>query len=76
MSPDDRRWLWLVYGTVFVPLVGQPLVVLASSVLYYRWRRGWPEAAVRLNVHAWIAVALNIGLTWAALRLVHGSPHG
>jgi hypothetical protein len=58
MSPDDRRWLWLVYGTVFVPLIGQPLVVVGSSVLYYLWRRKWPKAAFRLNVHAWIAVAL------------------
>ena len=73
MSPDHRRWPWLVYATVFVPLIGQPLVVFASSILYYRWRNRWPKEAFRLNVHAWIAVALNIELTLAVLRsLVDG----
>jgi hypothetical protein len=53
----------LVYATVLVPFIGQPLVVFASSILYYRWRKWWPKAALRFNVHAWVAVALNIGLT-------------
>ena len=57
MSPDDKRWPWLVYGTVLVPLIGQPLVVLASSIHYYRWRKPRsptgqlalaPELSVRL----------------------------
>jgi hypothetical protein len=52
MSPDDKRWPWLVYATVLVPFIGQPLVVFASSILYYRWRKRWPKAAFRLNVHA------------------------
>jgi hypothetical protein len=55
---------------VFVPLIGQPIVVLGSSLLYFQWRRGWPDAAKRINRHAWIAVALNIGLTLAVLRFV------
>jgi hypothetical protein len=54
--------------------VGQPLVVFASSILYYRWRKRWPRAASRLNVHAWVAVALNIGLTLAVLRIVRVRP--
>jgi hypothetical protein len=36
--------------------------VIASSILYYRWRRVWPKEAFRLNVHAWIAVALHVAL--------------
>jgi hypothetical protein len=70
MSPGDPRWVWLVYATVFVPLIGQPIVVFGSSVLYFKWRRHWPKAASRLNRHAWIAVALNVLLTLTALRLV------
>jgi hypothetical protein len=70
MSPEDPRWLRLVHATVLVPFIGQPLVVVASSILYYRWRKQWPKAAFRLNVHAWIAVAFNIGLTLAVLRFV------
>ena len=68
MKPNDPRWPWLVYGTVFVPLVGQPLVVVASSILYYRWRKAWQREAFWLNVHPWIAVALNLALV---LRLRH-----
>jgi hypothetical protein len=67
--PNDRRWLWLVYGVVFVPLVGQLVVVVTSSVLHDRWRRSWPNEAFWLNVHAWIAVGLNIGLVWLETRL-------
>ena len=40
MSPDDKRWTWLVYATVFVPLIGQPLVAFASSILYPPANRG------------------------------------
>jgi hypothetical protein len=70
MKPDDRRWPWLVYTTALLPLIGQPIVVLASSLLYFRWRRDWPKEAMRLNRHAWIAVVLNIVLTLGALRLL------
>ncbi len=69
MSPDDRRWLWLVYAMVLVPLVGQPLVVLGSSALYFKWRRTWPREAMRLNLHAWLAVALNIAFSFAAWQM-------
>jgi hypothetical protein len=62
VKPDDPRWRWLVYATALVPVVGQPVVVVASSILYYRWHRKWPREAFWLNVHAWIAVALNIAL--------------
>ena len=70
MTPNDRRWPWIIYATVLVPLIGQPIVVLASSFLYFRWRKAWPRAAMRLNRHAWVAVALNIALTFGAVRLM------
>ncbi|MDP9001590.1 MAG: hypothetical protein M3O46_15935 [Myxococcota bacterium] len=69
MNPDDNRWPLLVYAMVFVPVFGQAIVVFGSSVLYYRWRRRWPDAAKRINRHAWIAVALNVALTIAAMHL-------
>ena len=70
MKPDDPRWVWLVYGIVFVPIIGQGLVIVGSSILYYRWRRHWPEAATRLNWNAWIAIALNIALRLGERHLV------
>jgi hypothetical protein len=70
VRPDDKRWPWIVYSTVLVPVVGQPLVVLWISFLYFRWRRAWPEAAKRINLHAWIAVAMNIVVTLWLLRLL------
>jgi hypothetical protein len=62
MKPGDSRWLWLAYAVVFVPVIGQAAVVIVSSLLYFRWRRAWPREAFRLNVHAWIAVALHVAL--------------
>lgn len=73
MSPSDPRWLWLFYGAVFVPIVGQLVVIAASAVLYRRWRRSWPNDAFWLNAHSWIAMALNIGITWLECRL-QGEP--
>jgi hypothetical protein len=70
MNPDDRRWLWLVYATVLVPLVGQALVVVGSSALYFQWRHAWPMAARRLNRHAWLAVGLKIAFSFAARRVL------
>lgn len=70
MPPADPRWKWLVYATMLVPFVGQPVVVLGSSWLYYRWRRAWPREAFWLNVHAWIAVALNIALVLGLRHLL------
>lgn len=70
MKPDDPRWTWLVYATALFPLIGQPIVVVGSSWLYYRWRQRWPKEAFRLNVHAWIAVALNIALVLTARHLL------
>jgi len=70
MKPNDPRLHWLVYATALFPVIGQPIVVVASSVLYYRWRRAWPREAFWLNVHAWIAVALNICLVLALRHFV------
>ena len=53
-----------------MPLVGQPLVVIGSSILYFRWRRSWPDAAKRINRHAWIAVAMNVALTLLVFHFV------
>jgi hypothetical protein len=41
VSPDDKRWPWLVYDTGLVPLIGQPLVVFASSLEPARRPAAW-----------------------------------
>jgi hypothetical protein len=68
MKPDDRMWLWIVYGLLFVPYVGPVVLVVGSSVLYYSWRKRWPEAAARLNVHAWIAIGINVAAHFAIVH--------
>jgi hypothetical protein len=60
MKPDDPRWLWVVYGLLFVPYVGPLVLVIGSSVAYYARRGRYPEAARRLNRHAWLAIGLNV----------------
>jgi hypothetical protein len=68
MNTPDRRWLFAIYGCLFVPFVGAALLVLGSSALYYAWRSEHPERARWLNRHAWIAIGLNIA---ANVVLVH-----
>jgi hypothetical protein len=70
VSPADPRWVWIVYATLLVPIVGPGLLIVWSSVVYYVWRRKFPEAAARLNRHAWIAVAISVSLNVAWLVLV------
>jgi hypothetical protein len=65
-----RRWLALIYGSLLVPIVGPVLLVLASSLLYYRWRTRLPNRARWINRHAWIAIALNAATNAAILLLV------
>jgi hypothetical protein len=71
MAPyvGDRRVLALVYGSLLVPLVGPLLLALGSSLAYYRLRRSRPGFASWLNVHAWIAIGLNV-VAHVALYLV------
>jgi hypothetical protein len=59
-----KRWLFAIYGSVLVP--GGPWVLIVlSSVLYYRWRRPRPESARWVNKHAWIAFLINASLVFA-----------
>lgn len=69
MSPGDSRWLLVIYGLLFVPFIGPALLIVGSSAAYYAWRHRWPEAAARVNRHAWIAIGANIAATLAVRRL-------
>ena len=65
----DRVCILVVWGLLVVPWVGPVVLSVGSSVAYYAWRRTYAEAAKRLNVHAWVAIAVNVGvhLAWRAL---------
>jgi hypothetical protein len=63
VNAPDQRWLLLVYGSLLVPFVGPALLIMGSSVMYYRWRRERSELARWVNRHAWLAIGLNVALT-------------
>ena len=69
MNCGPRWWLALVYGSLFVPLVGPLLLALGSSLAYLRLRRTSPALARRVNRHAWIAIGLNACSNAAVLWL-------
>jgi hypothetical protein len=71
VSIPDRRWLAGVYGSVLVPVIGPALLVVASSVLYFRWRHADPQRAAWLNKHVWLAFLGNAAIV-VALRHVLG----
>lgn len=56
----DRRVLFVVYASAFVPWIGPWILILGTSVLYYVWRRQTPRRAAQLNRHAWIAWSLGM----------------
>jgi hypothetical protein len=59
LDPRLRDAMWLL---PFIPLVGWPLLVWGSSVLYFAWRRRLPERAQALNRQAWRAGAVGLAV--------------
>jgi hypothetical protein len=69
VSLVPRPWLVLLYGSLLIPLVGPTLLVLGSSLAYFRLRGPAPQRARALNRHAWIALGLNLIANVAVLLL-------
>jgi len=66
----DRRVLAMVYGSLFVPLVGPLLLAVVSSIVFYRVQRERPGFAAWLNVHAFIAILINVACHLAIMLWV------
>jgi hypothetical protein len=72
-DPDDvlsEGWKVGLYAAALVPC-GSWFVVLGSSILYYSWRKEFPNKAKAINRHGWIAWLLGLliwGGIWFLLR--------
>lgn len=72
-DPDDQLndgWKIGMYGAALIPY-GSWFVVLGSSILYYAWRKDYPNKAAAINRHGWLAWLLGLvlwGAIWFLLR--------
>lgn len=60
--------LWL--AGLLIPFVGMWLVVLLTSILYYAWKRDYPNKAKTINRHGWMIflVSFIIAAIWLMTR--------
>jgi hypothetical protein len=56
----------VIWGSVFVPFLGNWLIVILSSVVYYAWKNECPNKANKINRHGWLAFLAGHAL-WLAL---------
>lgn len=67
-DPDDvlpGGWKIGLYGAALIPY-GSWFVVLGSSVLYYAWRKDFPNKAKAINRHGWLAWLFGLVL-WGGI---------
>ncbi len=58
-------WKIALYAAALIPY-GSWFVVIGSSVLYYAWRKEFPNKAAQINKHGWLAWLLGLVL-WGAI---------
>jgi len=61
-------WKICLYAAALVPY-GSWFVVIGSSVLYYAWKKDFPNKAKAINRHGWLAFLLGMAL-WGAIWLL------
>jgi hypothetical protein len=58
-------WKVGLYGASLIPF-GSWFVVFGSSILYYAWRKEFPNKAAQINKHGWLAWLLGLVL-WGGI---------
>lgn len=68
---SDGMKLGLYAAAILVPFVGAWFVVIASSVLFYSWRKSplTYHDAQAVNRHGWIAWIVGV-IVWGAIAFV------
>jgi len=60
----ERHWYWIIWGSLIVPYIGIWIIIILSSVMYYRWKKTYPKKAKAINKHGWLAW-LTGNIVWA-----------
>lgn len=74
-DPDDvlsSAWHTGVWALLLVPIVGSWIVVILTSILYYVWRKDYPNRARTINRSGWMAWFLG-NVVWCLAFSVIGS---
>lgn len=59
-------WIALIWLSLIIPYIGGFIIIVISSILYYSWKKNYPNKAKAINRHAWLAFLLSF-LLWFVL---------
>lgn len=51
----EGYWLIIVWCSMLIPCLGAWIIVILSSVMYYVWKKDYPNKAKKINLHGWLA---------------------
>jgi len=55
----EGYWYAIVWCSLLVPLIGGWIIVVLSSVMYYVWKKDFPNKARAINRQGWLAFFLG-----------------
>ena len=64
-SKEELEWFWylLIWGGLIIPCAGPGIIVVVSSIMYYIWKKEYPNKANKINKLGWIVFGVGI-LFW------------
>ena len=70
-SQNELEWFWylLIWGGLIIPYAGSLIIVVVSSVMYYIWKKEFPNKANKINKLGWMAFGVGI-LFWFFIMFV------
>jgi len=48
-------WVAVIWLSLLIPFLGQWVIVILSSAMYYHWKKTYPQKAKSINRHGWLA---------------------
>jgi len=68
----EGYWIAIIWCSLFIPCIGGWVVVLLSSIMYYVWKKDYPQKAKQINMHGWLAFLLGNAIGIAFWILMGG----
>jgi uncharacterized membrane protein YvbJ len=65
-------WIALIWLSLFIPYIGGFIIIVLSSILYYSWKKNYPNKAKAINKHAWGAFICSFLLWFFLLGSILG----
>jgi uncharacterized membrane protein YvbJ len=64
----EGYWYAIIWGALAIPCVSAGIVIGVSSIMYYVWKKDFPNKAKAINRQGWFA-ALAGGILWLIIGM-------